>query len=88
MSENEKHRIALAKTIRKFRLMNNVKRQYIAACLNVSVSSIDKMEQSITHPNFGQVYLLCKALNTSMQDFTIVFENELNKLAPPLSKSG
>ena len=83
MTQSQQLKAALAKSITYFRRRKNMKRQYIASQLGMSVAAIDKMEQAITHPNYGQVYLLCNALNITMAEFATVFERELEKITPP-----
>jgi transcriptional regulator with XRE-family HTH domain len=64
------------------RRRQNVKRHYLAVQLGVSVAAIDKMEQAVTHPNFGQVFLLTKAMGITMHEFADAFEQELVRITP------
>jgi transcriptional regulator with XRE-family HTH domain len=86
MPEKEHVKKALAHTIFYFRRQTNVKRSYLATRLGVSLATIDKIEQAVTHPGFGQVYLLCQAMQISLADFTLVFEQQLEKFTPPPPK--
>lgn len=74
---------ALARVICTLRKANNLKREYLAEILSLSVGSIDKMEQGKTHIRFTDVVRLCEALHLDAGKLVDAYNSELVKLSTP-----
>jgi len=71
--------LAFAKTLKKIRHQSNLKREYLASELKVSLSKIDKMEQGNVSIKLSDVHLICQAMKIQMCDFLSCYEEEYNK---------
>ncbi len=86
MSKNHKRTIeqkALARVICTIRKTKQLKREFLADVLTLSVGSIDKMEQGKTHLRFTDAIRFCDALQIDTQEFIHHYKKELLKLSPP-----
>jgi transcriptional regulator with XRE-family HTH domain len=76
---------ALAKVICNIRKTNHLKREYLAELLNLSVGSIDKIEQGKTHLRFTDVMRLCDGLRISIIVVADAYKQALIDLSPATS---
>ena len=77
---------ALAKVICSIRKANNLKREYIAEILSLSVGSIDKIEQGKTHLRFTDVIRLCEVLHLDITAVSEAYKQALIDLSSSASQ--
>lgn len=75
-------RIALAKVIIIICNRHNLKLEYIAHQIGLSVSSLYKMEQGHTCIRFTDMYKIGKASKMSLDEIGLLYERELEKMPP------
>jgi transcriptional regulator with XRE-family HTH domain len=73
--------LALANAIRFLRLKYNVKRQWLASVLGISVSSYEKFEQGTTRLRFTDVLTICEVLGAGMDELMEHYHREIKKLS-------
>lgn len=73
----------VAKILRRSRISAKLKRETLAASINVSKSTIDKMEQGAYHIKLADIVKLAPLLNISATAFVEQVEAELKKSPPP-----
>ncbi len=74
--------VALARAICNIRKTNQLKREFLAEILALSVGSIDKIEQGKTHLRFTDAIRLCEVLELDLQHLVQAYRQELMKLSP------
>lgn len=82
-AHRKNHRKALSRTLAILRKRQEVRREYLANKLGLSLSSMDKLEQGVTYLRFTDVYILCKALGVEIKDLIVLYEMELEKVSSP-----
>lgn len=84
----QNHRKPLSRTIMLLRKREDLKRDYLAKKIGLSLSSMDKMEQGVTYLRFIDVYMLCKTLGVDLQELSVLFEKELENVTLPHESNG
>jgi transcriptional regulator with XRE-family HTH domain len=79
-TESRHRQQALAKALRFLRLKNNVKRQWLANVLGISVPAYEKIEQGTTRARFIEVVIICEALGASMAELLEHYQREMKKM--------
>ena len=72
-----------ATILRRSRISAKLKREALAASLNISKSAIDKMEQGVYHIKLTDIIRLAPILNMLAAEFVAQIEAELKKTPPP-----
>lgn len=71
---------ALANAMRFLRLKYNVKRQWLANEIGLSVAGYEKVEQGLTQLRFTDAVTFCKALGTTVDELMEHYQREMNTL--------
>lgn len=79
---------ALAKVICNIRKSSNLKREYVAEILSLSVGSIDKMEQGKTHLRFTDMVRLCEVLHLDINKVVQAYKQALFDLSSCSTQQG
>jgi len=72
-------RLALANALRFLRLKYNVKRQWLANALEISVPSYEKIEQGMIRARFTDVVTICEELGAGLDELMEHYQRELKK---------
>lgn len=79
---------ALAKVICSIRKSSNLKREYVAEILSLSVGSIDKIEQGKTHLRFTDVIRLCEVLHLDINKVVQAYKQALIDISSLSTQQG